>query len=177
MTPFSCHPIHVPPSKPLQSALSFSLARENEGLRKRARRGSHTNKKRVSFDTEVMLILSTHLIDYTEDEVSKCWYLPQEYRAMKKSLIAQTKILEEGKEFDDIEKSSRGIECYLIDNMTTRIRERQRATDAVLDEQELQDIQRRSYDHERIAKKYRKQTAASTRRALELARQDHQTAR
>jgi len=122
--------------------------------------------------------------NFTDEELSQTWYQPNEYTAIKRSVLKNLTMLKSGL-FEDSENTARGLEKY---TPTGGIKEsmRRRREDAiwsVLDEQDLQvetaekqQLTYLIYDDEAIREVYKKHTRPSTDVARCAARLDAQAA-
>ena len=108
-----------------KSSLSCGVARQG-------------NQKSVSFRQYVSVRQTMSLDDYQSSEIDATWYSPEEVASIRLACRREIKRLEAGKAFDNKKYCSRGLEGFTKYGKATKLQIRSEATEAVLDEQELQ---------------------------------------
>ena len=131
-----------------------------------------TATKGVSFSPTVLVRKTTHLNDYSEQELSQCWYSTDEYHKIRRDCLYQVEALNLGKTLDGRKYCSRGLEGHTTDGAFIKARTRKAAIDIVLFAQYEEGI----YDEDNIAVLYRQMTAECREYAILVGQRDQQTA-
>uniref|UniRef100_A0A7S0F747 Uncharacterized protein n=1 Tax=Craspedostauros australis TaxID=1486917 RepID=A0A7S0F747_9STRA len=97
-------------------------------------------KRSVTFSKTVSVRPVLHVFNYSDSEFHATWCVEKDYKRIKMDNLATLKMLKEGKKIDEDDKqySVRGLEGSYGPGTVRRRKNKQRARDAVLDEQELQ---------------------------------------
>ena len=126
----------------------------------------------VSFSASVRVRPTLHLNDYSDDEVEQCWYASYEFKAMKHQVKVGAKFMDKGilvVQGEDF--PTRGLEIFTKKQSQQRVRDRRASSDAVFNEQSLQQTQG-IVDSEAIARVYRSVSVACLVRAQNVAAKD-----
>jgi hypothetical protein len=126
-------------------------------------------RRRVHFNETVRVRSALHLNEMTDDEIAKSWLSRKEMQEIKRSITLDLKSLRTGKPLEG--STSRGLEYRTFVGAAKRKANKEKALDAVLDEQEAQ-TNRMISDPENIREVYLNFSKACQIEAHELARSD-----
>lgn len=136
-----------------------------------------SRKKTIKFAERVKVRMTTHVNDYTDDELKACWYNGDEFKAIRADVRFAAGLVSSGMMNQDTPyHCRRGVECKTRENTARRQQERLNALYAVFDEQDLQ-TDSCVYDPEYIAHAYKAASAASKTHARAVALRDEREAR
>ena len=136
-------------------------------------KANKVSKKSVSFNESVSCRRTTHLKQYTDEEIAACWYTEAEFREIKADVKFAVEMIKNGYlEKDTNQYCKRGLE-HLTTMGTLRRHKLKIATrEAVMDEQDIQQQQHQGavLEPELIAFAYRivSNTAMEFARAIAL---------
>ena len=123
------------------AAAATTTAKTNKTSRKTHKsRSTKTQKRSVRFNETVSVRTCLHINDYTDDEFDQCWYQADECDAIKVENMQTVALVASGVKIDsdDNDLCLRGLEGRTVKGNRRRRENRQRAWDAVLDEQDRQ---------------------------------------
>ena len=95
-------------------------------------------KKQVKFSEMVLVRSTIHLNDMTEEEIAQSWITRKEMDEIRKAIVLEIKYLSFG--LNSPGTTKRGLEYKTGKGSAKRKANRERALDAVLDEQDLQSL-------------------------------------
>jgi hypothetical protein len=95
-------------------------------------------KRQVKFSEMVLVRSTIHLNDMTEEEITRSWFTRKEMHEIRKFIIFELKFLSSGLDLPGT--SLRGLEYKSGKGAMKKKLNRERALDAVLDEQDLQSL-------------------------------------
>ena len=153
-----------------QQPHNFSTRKMNNAIKRNTE--SSTATKGVRFSPTVLVRKTTHLNDYSEQEISQCWYSTDEYNKIRRDCWYQIEALNSGKTLNGRKYCSRGLEAHTTDGSFIKTRNRQAAIDIVLFAQYEEGI----YDEDNIAVLYQQMTAGCQEYAILLGQRDQRTA-
>ena len=139
---------------------------------KRNTASSTAATKGVRFSPNVLVRKTTHLNEYSEQEISQCWYSTDEYAKIRRECWYQIEALNSGKTLDGRRYCSRGLEGHTTDGSFIKTRNRKAAIDIVLFAQ----YEEGSYDEDNIAVLYRQMTAGCQGFAIMVGQRDQRAA-
>jgi hypothetical protein len=136
-------------------------------------------ERSVSFSPTALVCDTTHITDYTAEEIAACWYNDVELKMIKVD-IKTTTLLLMGNAYLSINNNDRrcfrGLESYTQPGQASKTQHREDAIDAALDEQELQ-WDEGITDPEMIAEVYFERTRQSEATARVTGLSDEETVR
>ena len=96
--------------------------------------------KLVSFNNDVTVKETIHILDYNEEELSACWYSDTEYDMIRSDIAYELDLFQNGSSFQENNNGycSRGLETFSSTLMKQRRQNAINARVAVYDEQEFQ---------------------------------------
>jgi hypothetical protein len=101
-------------------------------------------KRAVSFACNVTIRTTLHCNNYSSQEMQSCWYSRRERKQMRQEISYIVYLTEcDHEESDDYDYKcccTRGIQCFTREGARRRKENKRKAWDAVIQEQELQDI-------------------------------------
>jgi hypothetical protein len=109
----------------------------------------------ISFSPEVRVIRTTHLTDYSHEEIRACWYGSAELKTIRQEVYDTVDLIEEDVEIDESRHCKRGLECFTQEGVRRKTQNKLKGWSAVFEEQDLQDLQE-IVDPEMIALVYSK---------------------
>jgi len=108
-----------------------------------------------------------------DEEVFSCWFDEEDYLMIKKRIKLAVMLMESGKAAEGLDHTDRGLECRTAVGARERYRNRRKAVNAVLDEQDRQ-WDDNVDDDDQIAKLYLSHSAKSRVSAIIRGRQDQE---
>jgi len=127
--------------------------------------------KHVRFDKHITKHYGLSKKDMPTDEREKYWYTKTDDRKVFMNAKLTVRMIMKGMPFDDVENCARGLECKTQSESKKRVRNKKKATAALLSEQERQRLQG-AKNPERLARAVQKYTKELADLATELAIQD-----
>ena len=114
-------------------------------------------RRTVTFSPEVRVKRTTHLNNYSREEIKACWYRKKELKKIKDEMYETIDLVQQGQYLDPERYCTRGIEFFTPEGASLRMKNKVLAWSAVFHEQEAQD-EDDVYDEELIAMLYREET-------------------
>lgn len=132
---------------------------------------SRKRTKSVAFSPNVLVYRTTHINDFTDEEIQNAWYNDKEMR----DIVSECVDMISSKKTDEEQFCMRGLECRTPQGQKRRTSNRFCTIDAVLEEQEAQ-WECDEYDVERIRTISRQYTKPSQAEALQFGLEDEKEA-
>eukprot|EP00548_Thalassiothrix_antarctica_P003833 CAMPEP_0194132078 /NCGR_PEP_ID=MMETSP0152-20130528/2630_1 /TAXON_ID=1049557 /ORGANISM="Thalassiothrix antarctica, Strain L6-D1" /LENGTH=242 /DNA_ID=CAMNT_0038827003 /DNA_START=104 /DNA_END=832 /DNA_ORIENTATION=+ len=129
-------------------------------------------KKRVSFRDFVTVRATLHTNNMSDKEISSCWYNYREMCIIKRSVIYQLKRMIDGKPLAKEFFTPRGLECRTKEGREKRRTSEVNSINAVLDEQELQQMKGLTFNPQSIREVYLEHSVRCLHVAQKLGRCD-----
>jgi hypothetical protein len=136
-------------------------------------------RRSVSFSPSALGRETTHITDYTTEEIAACWYDDVELKMIKVDIKTTTLLLMNNDYLSlniNDGRCSRGLESYTETGQALKMQNREDAIDAVLDEQEFQ-MDESNTDPEMIADAYFERTRQSQAMARVMGLSDEEAVR
>jgi hypothetical protein len=136
-------------------------------------------RQTVSFSPNALVRETIHHADYTDEEIAVCWYDTVELKMIKVDIKTTTLLLMNSDYLSlniNDGRCSRGLESYTEKGQALKMKHREAAIDAVLDEQDFQ-FEEGNTDPEMIADAYFEKTRRSQAMARVMGVSDQETVR
>jgi hypothetical protein len=115
-------------------------------------------KPSISFNPNVLVNLTIHIDEYSEEEIAASWYCEDELKTIKSELTETLLLMANACIMPSSERlCSRGIESFTSKGQAIKKHRREEAREAVFDEQEYQ-FENDIFEPEMIADAYLEQT-------------------
>jgi hypothetical protein len=118
-------------------------------------------KPSISFNSNVLVNLTIHIEEYSDEEIAATWYSQHELTRSRSELTSTLLLMANGNAMANSERlCSRGLECFTSEGRAIKKQRKEEARTAVFDEQDYQ-FENDIFDPEVIAHDYLNQTRKS----------------
>jgi hypothetical protein len=134
-------------------------------------------KPSISFNPNVLVRLTIHIDEYSDEEITASWFCQDELKMIKSELRTTLLLMANGSTMANSERlCSRGLACFTSEGKESKKHRKEEARIAVFDEQDYQ-FDNDIFDPEEIANAYFEQTRKSQATATVVGFFDQQAVR